>query len=284
MIILIAATILQGNPQGESFHPILKKQIESNIHHGTAEEAEEAKKWENRVYLATYPRSGNHWMRYLIEEATGIATSSVYCDPDPQHLLLAFPWGGFCVDGGYEGSRRYPKDNEPVVIKTHFPTSLLSHYDRLPYKKTIRIIRNPIDSFYSLYLWVKEYEHLWIKDYKQTPPEFFLPRVDLLKNIERWRRFQEHWDYRTDVLTVRYEDLCEEPEKHLELILKTIGYTVSSQDIERAVAKYPPNKGSLKHLPHFTEEDLEIIDANLRDLMNKYGYSIKNIKKLDEFN
>jgi hypothetical protein len=278
MIFLIASMMLQGSLEEETFHPILKKQIESNIHHGTHEEAEEAKKWENRVYLATYPRSGNHWMRYLIEEATGIATSSVYCDPDPEHLLSSFPWGGFCVDGGYEGSRRYPQENELVVVKTHFPVALLSHFDRLPYKKAIRILRNPIDSFYSLYLWEKEYEPFWVKDYEQTLPEFFLPRSDLLKNIEMWRRFQEHWDYRTDVLTVRYEDLCEEPEKHLELILKTIGYTVSKQDIERALAKYPPSKGVLKHLPHYTEEDLEIIEANLGCLMDRYGYSTKTVK------
>ena len=25
-----------------------------------------------RVYLASFPRSGNHWTRFLIEEATGI--------------------------------------------------------------------------------------------------------------------------------------------------------------------------------------------------------------------
>lgn len=273
---------LQGTLEEDSFDPILKKEVEAFITHRTSEFSEKASAWKNRVYLATYPRSGNHWMRYLIEEATGIATSSVYCDPDPQHFSDPFAWGGFCVIGGYEGGRRYAESHEPVVVKTHFPAGLSSHFDCLPYKKTIRIIRNPIDSFYSLYLWVKEYEHLWIKDYKPTKPEFFLPRVDLLENIQKWRRFQEYWGCRTDVLTIRYEDLCEEPEKHLELVLKTIGYTVSKEDIKRAVAKYPPQRGALKHLPHFTEEDLEIIEENLGYLMERYGYSTKSVKILNE--
>ena len=49
-----------------------------------------------RAYLVTFPRSGNHWMRYLIEEATQIATGSVYQDMDrPVHLERIFPWGGY---------------------------------------------------------------------------------------------------------------------------------------------------------------------------------------------
>lgn len=59
-----------------------------------AEEVQ-TKNWQHRVYLASYPRSGNHWLRYLIEEAKGIATSSVYQDPDPPHLDQVFPWGTF---------------------------------------------------------------------------------------------------------------------------------------------------------------------------------------------
>src|SRR4051812_11514770 len=74
-----------------------------------------------RVYLATYPRSGNHWIRYLVEEASHIATSSVYRDPDPLHLKRIFPWGGYCCHHGYEGQCRYPTKKDCVLVKTHFP-------------------------------------------------------------------------------------------------------------------------------------------------------------------
>lgn len=69
-----------------------------------------------RAYLATYPRSGNHWTRYLIEEASGIATSSIYVDRIPQHLKRKFPWGGYCPHRGYEGNRRYPKKSDIDLV------------------------------------------------------------------------------------------------------------------------------------------------------------------------
>lgn len=90
--------------------------------------------WENLVYLATYPRSGNHWMRYLIEEATGIATGADHIDPDPPHNPKRYPWGGFCPDGGYSKTRRYPEKDEIYVVKTHYP--LLTN--QMAFKKNIK--------------------------------------------------------------------------------------------------------------------------------------------------
>src|SRR5690348_10906431 len=87
--------------------------------------------WSKRVYLATYPRSGNHWVRYLIEEITHIATSSVYCDgdADKSHLGKPFPWGGYCPKYGYEGKCRYPTPDDIVVVKTHFPAVPAQEFD-----------------------------------------------------------------------------------------------------------------------------------------------------------
>src|SRR5690349_14416639 len=80
-----------------------------------------ASEWK-RVYLATYPKSGNHWMRFLIEEVTGVATGSVYCDQNqPAHMPAPFAWGGYSTPHGYTGKRRYPTKRDIVVIKTHFP-------------------------------------------------------------------------------------------------------------------------------------------------------------------
>src|SRR5437868_3632292 len=75
----------------------------------------------NVVYLASFPRSGNHWVRFLVEEATHIATSSVYRDQDFPHLKNIFPWGGYSTDQGYDGHCRYPTNDDPVLLKTHYP-------------------------------------------------------------------------------------------------------------------------------------------------------------------
>lgn len=116
----------------------------------------QADEWQ-RVYMATYPRSGNHWLRNLIEEATHIATSSVYIDSDGgandvKHLDTPFPWGGYAAPKGCIGHCRYADKNDIVVIKTHYPSFSAVPFDLQPSLKTIRIVRHPIDSICSFFL------------------------------------------------------------------------------------------------------------------------------------
>ncbi|MBS0656099.1 MAG: sulfotransferase domain-containing protein [Verrucomicrobia bacterium] len=211
-----------------------------------------------RVYLATYPRSGNHWMRYLIEEATHIATSSAYRDGTPPHLPQRFPWGGYCPDGGYEGMCRYPEEGDIVVIKTH---ARENDSTILPYQKIIRIVRHPVDSLYSEYVYLGGREDQ-------------IPREKLVAGINKWKKFEAFWNTKENVYTFRYEDLLDKPAAVLSDILKIIGYEVTDEDIQRAVSKHPPIGGLLKHLPHFSTSDLELISTSLEVELQKYRYEI----------
>lgn len=218
----------------------------------------------NRVYLATYPRSGNHWMRYLIEEATHIATSSVYWDPDPPHVKTPFPWGGYCVDHGYMHNCRYPEPGEVVVVKTHFPAILKEPFDNKPYTVTIRILRHPIDSIYSFYVYLKGPQ---ANDFKLS-----VKSVEWFSNC--WKIFQRYWNDQPNVLTIRYEDLHRDPFTYLKLVLETIGYEVTDEDIQRAIDKHPPTGQFLKYTPHFTEETYQFLNSNLGSVMKKFGYRV----------
>lgn len=234
----------------------------------TRPKVEKAKQWDNRVYLATYPRSGNHWIRYLIEEATGIATSSVYKDPDPPHLKVCFPWGGYCRNHGYEGHCRYPVNREVVVVKTHYLIAAHgSLFDKLPYSRAVRIIRHPVDSIYSYYR-------------LNEIPEDKIPSRKITRYIKEWRRFQEYWDSRENVLTIRFEDLYNNPIPYLKMVLEYIGYSVTQEDVERAVVKHSPKGGLLKHLERFMKEDLLMIETELKDLLEEYGYELRSILEL----
>lgn len=266
---ILAVCILAAIAIMAALRPHSKTHKKPHLVIGTALEAEEAKKWPGRVYLATYPRSGNHWMRYLVEEATGIATGSTYIDPDPQHLSAAFPWGGFSCDHGYEGHCRYPAEGEVALIKTHFPAMHLSWFEKLPYRFAIRIIRHPVDCFYSQYLWERNFSHRTAATY--------IPRKRLKKYIRAWRRFQNYWDSAENVLTLRYEDLVQNPLPYLNLVLEKTGYKVEPKDVERAIAKYPPEGKFFKHLSHYTPDDLLLIQEKLGPLLQKYGYGITEI-------
>lgn len=227
-----------------------------------------SKEWE-RVYLATYPRSGNHWTRYLVEEATHIATSSVYIDPpeneiEPRHLSQRFPWGGYCCDHGYEGLCRYPTKKNFVLIKTHYPSQdNISPFDRKAYSLAIRVNRNPIDSFYSRYV-------------KQSGgrPKAKVPTEFVKKCIKAWIKFQLYWNKKPNVITFRYEDMLANPAIELRKILELLKYEFTEEDIARAVAKYPPQGNELKHLDKFNQEDLILIHNELTNSSTDFDYKL----------
>ena len=225
----------------------------------------EAGPWGNRVYLATYPRSGNHWMRYLIEEATHIATSSVYPDPEPKHLPDPFPWGAYCAPFGYEGECRYPEPGEPVVVKTHYPALDEKPGDFRVSAQTIRVVRHPVDSIYSWYVYKCKRQGQVVQDR--------IPNHLLVKMIAQWKKFQKYWDQSPNVLTFRYEDLLKQPKKHLKMTLDACGYAYTQEDVNRAISKHPPEGHELKHVAHYTHADLKLIKKELSGLMRKYGYT-----------
>ncbi|XP_064093196.1 sialate:O-sulfotransferase 2-like [Macrobrachium nipponense] len=75
------------------------------------------------IWLLSYPGSGNTWMRYLLEGATGIFTGSVYDDK-------------ILFEGGYLGELEDVKSGRTLTQKTHDTVSDFS----IP---TIILIRNP---------------------------------------------------------------------------------------------------------------------------------------------
>lgn len=221
-----------------------------------------------RVLLASPPRAGNHWVRYLLEEMTHIATSSVYCDPDPPHMDAIFPWGGYCCPNGYEGTSRYPVPGEIVVVKSHFPFTCESEFDSVPNARAVRLIRHPIDSFYSMY----------VMRYLGHPPTERIPQNLLMDYIERWKIFQSYWDSKSGIMTVRYEDLLLQPEIVLDKLVQFIGYPFTDEDLDRAIKKYPPEGRPLKHISHYLPEDLLLIATELGPFLDKYGYTIDTVQ------
>lgn len=115
----------------------------------------------NPIYLASFPGSGNTWLRFLLERGSRIYTGSVY--PDDKSLQKQFP-------GELE------KSSKVLCVKTHYPcpkcwnkfvkelkvdvpitsedTGVLAGVDR-----TIFLLRSPFDSFYSEFQYVKTGSH-----------------------------------------------------------------------------------------------------------------------------
>jgi len=212
------------------------------------------------IYLATFPRSGNHWTRYLIEEAAHVTTSSVYEEPNHSDMGA---WGGYYQPNGYYGNCQQPTNEETVVLKTHFPFFEATAFDLRPNITTIRIIRHPIDSMYSLFVSGN------IDKYGQR-----IPPDSLKYLIDQWRVFQEYWDQQENILNIYYEDLLEDPYYYFSVIMAVAGYKINDEDILRSIKKFPPQGKALKHLACFTKEDREQIQEELSSLLHKHDYVI----------
>lgn len=219
----------------------------------------DASLWPNCIYLATFPRSGNHWVRYMLEELTGKVTGSVYCDQDhPVHSPIILPMGGYAPDFGYEGCREYPVFGEKFILKTHFPAMGEFQSGHIG---AIRVVRNPIDSFYSYAIYEKKI---------QTGQYF--PEALLSGYLKKFQIFQEFWDQETNLLTVRYEDLLKNQKETLIRIAEFLEIEFSDADIERVIKKYPPFGEYLKHKDHFSKKSLNKIRVALRNFLAQYEY------------
>lgn len=84
------------------------------------------------IALASFPGSGNTWVRYLIERATGVYTGSYYDDGD-------------LYNKGYRGEREPWTKRNTIAVKTHrFDEEHISAFDG-----AILIIRDPYKAILS---------------------------------------------------------------------------------------------------------------------------------------
>lgn len=74
--------------------------------------------------LVSYPGSGNTWLRYLIQQATGVYTGSIYTD----YGLIK---NGFPAENVVDGS--------VIVVKTH----MKGQNEREKFNKAIILLRSP---------------------------------------------------------------------------------------------------------------------------------------------
>lgn len=92
----------------------------------------------NAVALASFPGSGNTWLRTLIESTIGLCTGSHYCD-------MSLRYGGFSGENIQSGT--------VIMVKTHgLPTwtgDIQAKEDYPIFHSAVVIIRNPFDAFVS---------------------------------------------------------------------------------------------------------------------------------------
>jgi hypothetical protein len=93
----------------------------------------------DKVLLVSYPRSGNSYVRKMLELKTGLITGS---DSRPNRTLSASLLKfGYCGEGVV--------DQSVWVVKSHYPERL--GYIKFPAQRVILVVRNPFDALESYF-------------------------------------------------------------------------------------------------------------------------------------
>jgi len=101
------------------------------------------------VALASFPGSGNTWVRGLLQDTTGICTGGIYCDT----TLRKNGYPGECIRSGVVLVVK-THQIDPRWTGVHFDESIPStHFNKLKYipvySSAIFLVRNPFDALVS---------------------------------------------------------------------------------------------------------------------------------------
>ncbi|XP_071540391.1 WSCD family member AGAP003962-like [Panulirus ornatus] len=162
-----------------------------------------------RVWLLSFPRSGNTWTRYLLEAAAGIFTSSIY---NSSHLRTL----------GYLGEGEPSDSGTTLVVKTHSLAPLTRH----PHLPVVALVRSPARAILSYWnynnidmKWRKFAGSVKTASYKTTGFHKFV-----WEKLEKWRWTYEYALRNTTRLHLMYyENLREAPLREIRALLAFLG-------------------------------------------------------------
>ena len=227
--------------------------------------------------LASYPGSGNTWIRYLIEGASGVYTGSIF-------------ESGSITNAGHLGELRNFSDGSTILQKTHhraiYPygyrqynlTWRIEHINEF-YGRAVVVVRNPFNSILSYWNFYRTGSQTATADKNTLLTKEFQDFAFV--GINRWYEIINDWlIYGKDVYFVFYEDLKDDPVKEIRALFDHLGIEL---DLNRLECIKKHLTGKFKRKNH-VEENLYsfdhralfklVIDAASKRIVEKTGRSL----------
>ncbi|XP_046387268.1 WSCD family member AAEL009094-like [Ischnura elegans] len=172
------------------------------------------------VALASFPGSGNTWLRYLIQQATGVFTGSVYKD----YGLLK---NGFPAESVVNGS--------VAVVKTHES----GPGARAPFSRAVLLIRSPGAAIHAEFN-RQSGGHVGFASpdrYRRNRGKYWQDFV--ADKLITWRRTNLDWleHFRGPMHVVLYDRLVTHVEQELRALLAFLGLRAPRTAIDCALAR-----------------------------------------------
>jgi len=194
--------------------------------------------------LVSYPGSGNTWIRYLIEGATGVYTGSIFND---KSILRA----------GHAGEGRAYTDGSTILQKTHHRSLYVESYKKhgLPWRKThiksfggrgVVVVRNPYKAILSYWNFYNTKSHTKVIDDNSFDSLKFKDFV--FTGASRWFEVIEDWiHFGKSLHFIFYEDLSEDPVGEMRRLLNYLGLPVQEERLNCITSHLTGNFRRVKH-------------------------------------
>jgi hypothetical protein len=177
------------------------------------------------TFIASYPRSGNTWTRFLIANLMQPAQPVTFANIE-----------ALIPDATALSSRVLKRVPRPRLVKTH-------EYFDPRYRKVIYLVRDPRDVVLSLYNFRRKYRS--VDDsypIEQYVAERFLPGdldVSWGEHVGSWLGTRMN---RPGFLLVRYEDLLQDPTRELSRLASFLGIAANTEALTRAIERSSANR------------------------------------------
>ncbi|XP_030382414.1 WSCD family member CG9164 [Scaptodrosophila lebanonensis] len=170
--------------------------------------------------LASFPGSGNTWLRYLLQQSTGILTGSIY--KDYGLLKTGFPAENVC-------------NSSVLLVKTHEWGAKAW----APFSKAILLVRDPEKAI------IAEFNrqsggHIGFASpdrYKRTKGKYWQQFVS--NKLKGWELMNLSWarNFTGSIKVVFYDDLVHNTERELRSILEFLEFPVNEQLMRCAIVR-----------------------------------------------
>lgn len=178
------------------------------------------------IWIASYPRSGNTWMRFFLYHY-------LWGQPDSSEAVA-----NRIPDIHKTGNTLDMRGEGTLLVKTHDLMDEMHWYHQQT-QGFIYILRHPKDVLLSCYNFCQmegdAYPSLesFAEQFIRTGgvPKWHIMRADnWLRHVESWLSLKNY-----PHAVIRYEDMLKRPEKAFEQVLKFLGLEVDQQRLEAAI-------------------------------------------------
>lgn len=236
----------------------------------------------NKIALASFPRSGNTFLRKYTDLLTGIHTGS----DNTLHVNVQLQMVGMIGEDTV--------DDKTWIVKTHSPWCM-PFAPRFTCNKIMIIVRNPLDAFMSWLELVQHGNHATKSDFELSReyPEYWDWWIkDICEIYARWFGvyLEDARKKNVPILFIRFEDLLLDPEPSLYKMMqfligkKDLTGTNGERRVKEVIAKgakatqnvYRLKSTTLKfnsQVKNYNDEQLALVQDRLGDVIHTFGYA-----------